>query len=136
MTNNDTLKDHLSDLVFVIRYLPWLTMKGVKCGIGGAVVGIATGWLFSEGLTRFAANNHESIDPDGDYVPDGEEFLHFSRDPHFSKVEEPISTALPGYAAFIGGGAGFFYGLQKGAREIMSAVDSRRDHRVSDRCPV
>ncbi|KTD67886.1 hypothetical protein Lste_1044 [Legionella steelei] len=107
-----------ADFLFLIRYMPRVALNTVKYGFYGALFGFGSSFLFSEALKRFAAENPEVVNLDGQHVPDDEQFLKFSRHSAFTKHTPPMSEMIPIYSAIVGGCAGAFFGLNKSYMEF------------------
>jgi len=108
-----------ADFLFLIRYMPRVALNTVKYG-------------FSEALKRFAAENPEVVNLDGQHVPDDEQFLKFSRHSAFTKHTPPMSEIIPIYSAIVGGCAGAFFGLNKSYMEFSEKRSEDRELRRLD----
>lgn len=121
--------EYLNDLLFIIRYPPKAMPKLIKYAFCGAIIGYTVAYLRPHQLSNFAKQHHDAVDITGEYVADENQFLHASRDVKFNQVTTPISTILPGYAAAIGAGAGFFAGILRSRHEMYQQLEADRELR-------
>ena len=122
----------MGDILFFIRYVPKGALNVAKYGLCGALLGFMSSYLFSESLKKFAAENPDAVNLDGQHVRDEEQFLKFSRNSNFTKDTPPISEMIPIYSTAVGACAGAFFGLNKSCTEFSSKLSADRELRRLD----
>ncbi|MBL7480079.1 hypothetical protein [Legionella bononiensis] len=127
-----TTSDLYNDLLFTVRYLPKVVKNTVQYGLLGAILGYGAAFVCKRSLTQFAQEQHEAVDLVDGYVPDEEEFLHFSRNRYVNRVTPPISEFVPIYSSIIGAGAGALFALSKVSSDYSVQLKQDREERRLD----
>lgn len=127
--------DAWEDFWFVVRYIPEMATHTFVYTALGAVIGYGASSYYSDELKRFAHEHHEAVDPSHKYVPDEEEFMHFTRSMN-NRVTPSVNKALPFYSTALGAGAGFFFGVMKEYQKCSAALAEAKEIRAAAKVPV
>ncbi|KTD47551.1 hypothetical protein [Legionella quateirensis] len=132
MTISCVAPDLYNDLLFTVRYVPKVIKHTVQYGLLGAILGFGTAFACKNSIVQFAQEKHDAVDLVDGYVPDAEEFLHFSRNRHVNRITPAISEFIPIYSSIIGAGAGALFALSKVSSDFSVQLKQDREDRRLD----